>query len=36
MFKLALSAGHGYSTPGKRCHKDLDPNQTREWQLICR
>ena len=36
MFKLALSAGHGYNTPGKRCLKSLDPNQTREWELNSR
>ena len=33
MFKLALGAGHGKGTAGKRCHKSLDPNETREWQL---
>jgi N-acetylmuramoyl-L-alanine amidase len=33
MFKLAISAGHYLDTPGKRCHKDLDPNETREWVL---
>lgn len=33
MFKLALGAGHGSSTPGKRCMKSLDPNETREWWL---
>ena len=33
MFKLALDAGHGINTPGKRCLKSLDPNETREWQL---
>lgn len=33
MFKLALGAGHGLGTAGKRCHKSLDPNETREWQL---
>ncbi len=39
MFKLALSAGHGFNTTGKRCLEDLDSNQTREWWLnnrICR
>ena len=30
MFKLALNAGHGMSTAGKRCLKSLDPNETRE------
>ena len=33
MFKLAISAGHGLSTAGKRCLKSLDPNETREWWL---
>lgn len=33
MFKLALGAGHGLKTAGKRCHKSLDPNETREWWL---
>ena len=33
MFKLALSAGHGAKTAGKRCLKSLDPNETREWWL---
>lgn len=33
MFKLALNAGHGYSTPGKRCLKAVDPNETREYVL---
>ena len=32
-FKIALSAGHGLYTAGKRCLKSLDPNQTREWTL---
>lgn len=32
-FKLALSAGHGRYTAGKRCLKSLDPNETREWVL---
>lgn len=36
MFKLALSAGHGYNTLGKRCLKKLDPKQTREWALNSR
>lgn len=36
MFKLALNAGHGMNTPGKRCPKKLDKNQTREWQLNSR
>lgn len=33
MFKIALGAGHGIGTAGKRCHKSLDPNETREWWL---
>lgn len=33
MFKIALTAGHYYGTPGKRCLKNLDPNETREWTL---
>lgn len=33
MFKLALVAGHNLNTPGKRCLKSLDPNETREWWL---
>lgn len=32
-FKIALGAGHGASTPGKRCDKALDPNETAEWWL---
>lgn len=30
---IALDAGHGYNTAGKRCMKRLDPDQTREWYL---
>lgn len=33
MFKLALNAGHGINTLGKRCLKKLDKKQTREWTL---
>jgi N-acetylmuramoyl-L-alanine amidase len=33
MFKIALDAGHGYNTPGKRCLKSIDPLETREWWL---
>lgn len=33
MFKIALNAGHGLYTAGKRCLKALDPNETREWVL---
>lgn len=32
-FKIALSAGHGKNTAGKRCLKALDPKETREWVL---
>ena len=33
VFKIALGAGHGLYTDGKRCMKSLDPNETREWWL---
>ena len=33
MFKIALSAGHGMNTSGKRCMKSIDKNETREWYL---
>lgn len=33
MFKIALGAGHGLHTAGKRCLKSIDPNETREWWL---
>lgn len=33
MSKIAIDAGHGLYTAGKRCLKSLDPNETREWQL---
>lgn len=33
MFKIALGAGHGLTTPGKRCMKKLDPKETSEWWL---
>ena len=33
MFKLALGAGHGFNTVGKRCLAKLDPKQTPEWWL---
>jgi N-acetylmuramoyl-L-alanine amidase len=36
MFRLALNAGHGKKTLGKRCLKKLDKNQTREWILNSR
>ena len=32
-FKIALSAGHGLNTAGKRCLKSIDPKETREWYL---
>lgn len=32
-FKIAITAGHYKYTPGKRCMKSLDPNETREWVL---
>ena len=32
-FKIALTAGHYMDTPGKRCLKSLDKNETREWWL---
>ena len=33
MARIALDAGHGLATPGKRCLKSLDKNETREWIL---
>lgn len=33
MFKIAYGAGHIYATAGRRLHKSIDPNQTREWTL---
>ena len=30
---IALDAGHGMSTPGKRCLRSIDPAETREWCL---
>lgn len=33
MYKIALGAGHGIDSAGKRCMKALDPNETREWWL---
>ena len=33
MAKIAIDAGHGRHTEGKRCLKSLDPYETREWQL---
>lgn len=33
MTKIAIDAGHGLYTPGKRCLKSLDSSETREWRL---
>ena len=33
MLKVAIDAGHGRYTAGKRCMKKLDANETREWVL---
>lgn len=33
---IALDAGHGLHTPGKRCLKAIDPAETREWILNAR
>lgn len=33
MLKVAIDAGHGMNTPGKRCLLAIDPQQTREWYL---
>lgn len=33
MAKIAIDAGHGKNTAGKRCLKSLDNNETREWVL---
>ena len=30
---IAIDAGHGMGTPGKRCLRSIDPAQTREWWL---
>ena len=35
-FKVAIDAGHGKHTSGKRCMKKLDANETREWVLNSR
>lgn len=32
-FIVAADAGHYWGTPGKRCMKKYDPNETREWVL---
>lgn len=31
--KIGIDAGHGLYTPGKRCAKQFDNNETREWVL---
>ena len=33
---ICIDAGHGKYTPGKRCMKTIDPNETREWVLNSR
>lgn len=33
MAKIAIDAGHGLKTAGKRCKKSLDSKETREWVL---
>lgn len=30
---IAIDAGHGINTAGKRCLKSIDPKETREWWL---
>lgn len=34
--KIAIDAGHGKYTAGKRCMKSIDPKETREWVLNSR
>ncbi len=34
--KIAIDAGHGLYTAGKRCSKQFDENETREWTLNSR
>ena len=36
MKKIAIDAGHGLNTAGKRCLKSIDASQTREWFLNSR
>ena len=36
MLKVCIDAGHDLYTPGKRCMKKIDPNETREWSLNSR
>ena len=33
MLKIAIDAGHGLKTAGKRCLKKIDSKETREWYL---
>jgi len=33
---ICIDAGHFLGTPGKRCLKSIDPNETREWVLNSR
>lgn len=33
MLRIAIDAGHGVNTAGKRCLKKLDSKETREWTL---
>ena len=33
---IAIDAGHGINTPGRRCLASLDPEQHREWWLNSR
>ena len=33
MYKIAITAGHYLGTAGKRIPKQLDPDETREWEL---
>lgn len=33
---ICIDAGHYLKTPGKRCLKSIDPNETREWVLNSR
>ena len=33
---ICIDAGHYLGTPGKRCLKSIDPNETREWTLNSR
>ena len=34
--KIGIDAGHGINTAGKRCSKEFDVNETREWVLNSR